>query len=169
MNFAYLILGGNIGNRLENLENTRKLINSNAGNVIKKSDIFNTAAWGKTDQPDFFNQALKIETLLTPMQLLNELLKIESQAGRVRDGEKWAARTMDIDILFYNNDIISEMNLKVPHPHLQDRRFVLAPLSQIAGEFIHPVLGKSITALLSECGDHSSVSILEKANNRSGK
>lgn len=168
MNQAYLILGGNIGNRMENLEKARELINKDAGRIILKSEIFNTAAWGKTDQPDFYNQALKIETDLNPPDLLNELLKIEAKAGRIRNGEKWAERTMDIDILFFNDEIINEQNLIIPHPHLEERRFVLAPLTDIASQHIHPVLKKSISVLLKECPDTSAVSILEPINNQKG-
>jgi 2-amino-4-hydroxy-6-hydroxymethyldihydropteridine diphosphokinase len=161
MNSVYLILGGNIGNRLQNIENARQLIDSEAGKIVKKSDIFITAAWGKTDQPDFYNQALEIETELKPLDLLHKLLEIETKAGRIRTGEKWAERTIDIDILFYNDQIINEHHLKIPHPHLQDRKFVLAPLSQIAGDYKHPVLNKNIKILLEECSDNSAVNILE--------
>lgn len=161
MNRVYLILGGNIGNRLENIENTINLIHKNAGRIIKKSRIYNTSAWGKTDQPDFYNQALEIETDLSPRDLLHELLKTEALAGRIRNGEKWSERTMDIDILFYNDEIISEDDLKIPHPYLQERKFVLAPLAEIAASYIHPVLKKSISVLFMECKDTSGVSILQ--------
>lgn len=166
MNAAYLILGGNIGNTLENLEKTRKLINANAGKIVRLSDVFITAAWGKTDQPDFYNQALCIETDLDPMDLLEELLKTEAAAGRIRNGEKWAERTMDIDILFYNDEVIHEANLTIPHPYLKDRRFVLAPLEQIAAELVHPVFKKSIFTLLKECKDNSSIKILKSPINK---
>lgn len=161
MNFAYLILGGNIGDRLRNLELSRKLIREVAGPVIKESSVFITAPWGNTDQPDFYNQAIHINTLLSPSELLEKLLQIEAANGRIRDEKKWAERTIDIDILFYNNEMINEPHLKIPHPHIQDRRFVLAPLAQIAGSFIHPVLNKSIDSLLKDCEDHSSIKILE--------
>jgi 2-amino-4-hydroxy-6-hydroxymethyldihydropteridine diphosphokinase len=163
MNSAYLILGGNIGNKLENLKRTRALIRETVGPITKKSDIFVTAPWGNTEQPDFYNQAIKVETSLAAFGLLEELLKIEAVNGRIRDNKKWAERTMDIDILFYNNEIISEPHLKIPHPHIQERRFVLAPLDQIAGEYIHPVLKKSIHSLLSECRDTSGINIVESA------
>ncbi|MCW3103883.1 MAG: 2-amino-4-hydroxy-6-hydroxymethyldihydropteridine pyrophosphokinae [Bacteroidetes bacterium] len=161
MNQAYLILGGNIGNRLENLERTRKLIAEQAGAVVKASGIFVTAPWGNTEQPDFYNQALLVETELSAPALLEQLLSIEAAAGRIRDERKWAERTMDIDILFYNNDIISIPKLSIPHPHIAARRFVLAPLAAIAPDYIHPVLNKSIATLLSECSDTSAVKLLE--------
>jgi 2-amino-4-hydroxy-6-hydroxymethyldihydropteridine diphosphokinase len=162
MNIVYLILGGNIGNKLENLDRTRQLINDLAGPVIKRSGIFVTAAWGNTDQPDFYNQALQIETNLKPVELLEELLRIEAANGRIRDEKKWGERTMDIDILFYNDEIIHAPHLHIPHPHIQDRRFVLAPLAQIAGDHIHPILKKSINSLLLECRDISRIKILEQ-------
>lgn len=162
MNYAYLILGGNIGNKLDNLTKTRALINETVGRITKISDIFITAAWGNTDQPDFYNQAIGIETLLSPHDLLEHLLSIEKQLGRVRDDKKWSARTMDIDILFYNSETVNELHLKIPHPFIQERKFVLAPLAQIAGNFIHPVLGKSISTLLTECDDRSEIKILDQ-------
>ncbi|HEX8517916.1 MAG TPA: 2-amino-4-hydroxy-6-hydroxymethyldihydropteridine diphosphokinase [Bacteroidia bacterium] len=162
MNSAYLILGGNIGNKLKNLENTRLRIQENIGNITGISEIFITAPWGNTEQPDFYNQALIVETALSPESLLDELLKIEAENGRVRDDKKWSERTIDIDILFYNDEIISLPKLKVPHPHIQVRRFVLAPLAQIAGEFIHPVFKESIASLLRDCPDNSAISILKK-------
>jgi 2-amino-4-hydroxy-6-hydroxymethyldihydropteridine diphosphokinase len=165
MNIAYLILGGNIGERLSNLEKARTLIDQCAGKIVRKSDVFVTAAWGKTDQPDFYNQALKIETGLGPEELLDQLLNIEKETGRIRNGEKWAERTMDIDILFYNSDVIQEPELKIPHLHLQDRKFVLAPLQQIAAEYIHPVLNKTVSELLKTCTDVSAVSVLKSTLN----
>jgi 2-amino-4-hydroxy-6-hydroxymethyldihydropteridine diphosphokinase len=164
MNIVYLILGGNIGNIQENLEKTRALIDKAIGAITKKSAIFITEPWGNTDQPDFYNQAIELYTSLEPSVLLTELLNIEKAAGRVRGEEKWAARTMDIDILFYDQQIIHEHHLKIPHPYMQERRFVLAPLAEIAPEFKHPVLKKSILQLLEECPDHSAIRKLESTH-----
>ncbi len=153
MNTAYLLLGGNLGNKELNLAQAVVLIEEKVGPTPKKSDIFITSAWGNTEQPDFYNQAIEVSTELTASGLLNELLRIEEIIGRKRSGNKWQERTIDIDILFYNNNIINTAELQVPHPHLQDRKFVLAPLAQIAADLIHPVLKKSISTLIDECSD----------------
>lgn len=161
MNTAYLILGSNVGNKLENLAIAEKHISVMAGKIIKKSSVYITSAWGNTDQPDFLNQALCIETPYTAPDLLASLLSIEQLLGRVRDAQKWMQRTMDIDILFYNNDIISTRDLEIPHPFIQERKFVLIPLSEIASGLTHPVLKKNIEQLLSGCEDNLKITLLE--------
>lgn len=153
MNIAYLLLGGNIGNRKENLQKALLLTEKHAGLCSKKSNIYLTKAWGNELQPDFYNQAVRIETIHTPEALLSCLLKIEEELGRERNGDKWQARTIDIDILFYNDERIDYPDLKIPHPFIQERRFVLLPMNEIAEDFFHPVLKKSIKQLLSECKD----------------
>ena len=152
MKHAYLLTGGNLGNRTENLFEASRLIDEKAGRIITKSGLYETAAWGKTSQPDFLNQALCIETELDANALLDCLLSIEKQLGRIRQ-EKYDARTIDIDILFFDEEIIHKENLVIPHPHLQNRRFVLEPLNEIAPGFIHPLLQKNIATLLLECDD----------------
>ena len=152
MNQAYLLIGGNLGNREQNLARARKEIETRAGLIIEASALYQTAAWGKTDQPDFLNQVLKIETSLVAGELIDQLLSAELAMGRHRN-EKYGPRTIDMDILFFNDDIIDNKILEVPHPRLQERRFALIPLAEIAGEKIHPVLGKSINDLLAQCKD----------------
>lgn len=154
MNTAYLILGSNLGDRIKNLHKAAELISISAGKIKKESEIYVTAAWGNTSQPDFLNQALSIETHLTASELLDTLLLIEQELGRVRNATKWAERTIDIDILFFNNDIINSVNLTVPHPFMQERMFVLVPLAEIAETFVHPQLKKNVKQLLSDCTDN---------------
>lgn len=164
MNTAYLILGGNIGNRLQNLQKALQLISKKAGLITETSDIFTTSAWGNTDQPDFLNQALCLQTPLTAVDLLETLISIEQLLGRVRDHQKWTERVIDIDILFYNTDIINTPDLKIPHPYLQERMFVLVPMAQLAPMFVHPALNKNIQTLLLECTDKLEVIKLQTTN-----
>lgn len=153
MNTAYLILGGNIGNRLQNLQEALQLISEKAGVITETSDIFTTSAWGNTNQPDFLNQAVCLQTPLTAANLLETLITIEEILGRVRDHQKWKERVIDIDILFYNSDIINTADLKIPHPYLQERMFVLVPMAQLAPMLVHPTVKKNIQTLLLECTD----------------
>ncbi len=164
MNTAYLILGCNKGDKLNNLKHAFKLIGEKAGTIKKESDIFVTAAWGNTEQPDFYNQALCLQTFLSAEDLLKTLLSIEQILGRVRDEKKWMERTMDIDILFFNNAIINTADLIIPHPFIQERNFVLVPMAQLEPRLIHPVLRKSIQTLLSECPDKLKITKLETTN-----
>ena len=152
MNEAYLLTGGNIGNRLANLQQAFEKIQQSAGAVLKKSAVYETAAWGLRTQNAFLNQVLLVLTTLEAEELLQKLLFIEQELGRKRI-EKMGPRTIDIDILFYNNEIISSAGLTVPHPQIADRRFVLTPLNEIAADFVHPVLQKKISELLKICPD----------------
>jgi 2-amino-4-hydroxy-6-hydroxymethyldihydropteridine diphosphokinase len=155
MNKAYLLIGGNMGDRQQNLDRSVQLLGS-LGKVRELSGLYETAAWGKTDQPAFLNQAIFLETALTARELLQAVLDIEEKLGRKRD-EKYGPRIIDIDILFYDRDIIHEPGLAIPHPEIQNRRFALAPMNEIAGGLIHPVLGKTIAELLNECPDKLNV------------
>jgi 2-amino-4-hydroxy-6-hydroxymethyldihydropteridine diphosphokinase len=152
LNKAYLLTGGNIGNRAGYLQEAARQIDQTCGSILKSSSIYETAAWGKTDQQDFLNQAMLIETNLASIDLLEKILQIEKNLGRRRE-EKYGKRTIDIDILFYNREIINKPALQVPHPEMQNRRFTLVPLNEIAPEFIHPVFLKKIAELLKDCGD----------------
>jgi 2-amino-4-hydroxy-6-hydroxymethyldihydropteridine diphosphokinase len=156
MNKAYLLIGGNIGDRIENLRKTRAFIASACGQIILESSIYETSAWGKTDQPDFLNQALLVHTGLSPTALLKKILDIEQDLGRFR-GEKFGPRIIDIDIILYNADIIDLPSLSVPHPHMQNRRFVMAPIAEIAPDLIHPGFGKNMLELLDKCPDKLAV------------
>lgn len=152
MNGIYLIIGGNVGDRYSHIISCKSMISQYIGNIIDSSPIYETASWGNTEQAHFLNCVLKIETTLSPTHLLNQCLLIEKKMGRIR-GEKWASRIMDIDILFYNNQIIKNSSLTIPHPHLYTRRFVLEPLQLLAGNETDPVTLQTIDNLLLSCKD----------------
>ncbi|MES1215526.1 MAG: 2-amino-4-hydroxy-6-hydroxymethyldihydropteridine diphosphokinase [Bacteroidota bacterium] len=156
MNKTYLLTGGNMGDRQMNLELAKKEIGERCGKVTAASSLYETAAWGNTDQPHFLNQALEIETSLSAKQLIWKILKIEKKSGRIRK-EKYGPRIIDIDILLFNEDVYDYPFLKIPHPELHNRRFALLPLSEIAAEIIHPVFNKTVAQLLTECKDELEV------------
>ncbi len=156
MNHVYLMIGGNIGNRLDNLENARNSINKKCGPILKQSSIFETEAWGFKDQPAFYNQALCIETELSPNDLMTTLLTIELDMGRERL-VPLGPRTIDLDIIYYNQTIIDLPGLTIPHPKLAERNFVLAPLVEIAPDFKHPILKKTNFQLYNDSKDNSVV------------
>ncbi len=156
MNKAYLLTGGNLGDREQYLATARNFINHQCGTITAASSLYKTAAWGNTDQPAFLNQALEIETVLNARQLIRRLLKVEKQMGRIRE-EKYGPRLIDIDILLFNNEKHNYQFLRLPHPEMQNRRFALLPLAEIAADIVHPVLKKSIAELLKECKDELEV------------
>ena len=156
MNRSYLLIGGNEGNRIAQLATAGDLISAAAGTITQTSAIYETEPWGKSDQPWFLNQALELETGHDAASLLVLLLGIEEKMGR-RRSEKYGARLIDIDILFFNDAIVREQGLVIPHPEIQNRRFALAPLDDIASDLIHPVLGRSVRELLLACTDHLEV------------
>lgn len=146
MHFAYISLGSNQGNRKAYLSKAKKEL-AKLGKITQISTILETKAWGKTDQPDFLNQALLLETNLSPLELLQNFQKIENNCQRERK-EKWGPRTLDLDLLFFDDLILNTPELKIPHPLLHKRIFVLEPLAEIAADFKHPVLDKNIQTLL---------------------
>ena len=152
MNSAYLITGGNIGSRQEELNYAARLIQERCGTIIDRSSLYETAAWGKTDQESFLNQALVLETTLNARDLLNEILYIENLMGRDRV-EKYGPRIIDIDIIFFNHQVIRENGLIIPHPEMAKRRFVLEPLNQVIPAYIHPIYYKTVSELLDQCDD----------------
>lgn len=156
MNSTYLLLGSNMGNSQEQLSTAIHQIEMNTGKLIRASHLYSTAAWGNTNQPDFLNQVIVIETKLSAHETLNSILAIEKKMGRVRT-VKNAPRIIDIDILFFNKEIIDQPNLIIPHPEIQNRRFVLIPLNELAPQLIHPVLNKNIHELLTVCKDQLNV------------
>ena len=156
MSTAHLLIGGNLGDRKENLLTAISLINEQCGSLTRSSSVYETEAWGNTDQPSFLNQALEISTSLNARQLMRKILKIEKEMGRVRE-EKLGPRIIDVDILLFENEIHDLRFLKIPHPELQNRRFVLVPLAEIDPTLQHPVLKKTIAELLEECPDNLEV------------
>jgi 2-amino-4-hydroxy-6-hydroxymethyldihydropteridine diphosphokinase len=161
MNKAYLLIGGNMGDRLANLKEAISCINAQAGNIEKVSSIYETAAWGMTDQPSFLNQALLISTTYSAHQLMTILLAIEIKLGRKRD-LLMGPRTIDLDIIYFNNETIHTNELTIPHPSMYKRNFVLIPLVEIAPSFLHPLLNKTNSDLLLACTDEC---LVHKKNN----
>jgi 2-amino-4-hydroxy-6-hydroxymethyldihydropteridine diphosphokinase len=146
---VFLLLGGNLGNRQLFLQKAAEHIEADIAPILKRSSIYETQSWGKTDAPNYLNQVIQLKTELSPQDVLQKILNIENVLGRKRE-EKWGSRTIDIDILFYGSDIIADPGLNIPHPELHRRMFTLAPLSEIAPDLIHPVLNKSIFHIKSE-------------------
>lgn len=152
LSFVYILLGSNQGDARKNLEQAIQLLSEKLGNVVHYSSIYKTAAWGNTEQDPFLNQVILVQTKLSANDTLITNLDIELAMGRTRS-IKWEPRIIDIDILYYNDAIISEDNLQIPHPQIQNRRFTLIPLVEIAPNFIHPLLGKTSKELLKDCLD----------------
>lgn len=148
----YLLLGGNLGDRTLYLQQARESIAAQVGTITKTSSLYETAAWGKTDQPAFLNQVLEAETILSPEDVLQTINQVEHDLGRIRT-EHWGARVIDIDILFYGNLVQQTQRLTIPHPQLHLRRFTLLPLHEIAPDLVHPVLKQTINDLLESCPD----------------
>lgn len=161
MSTVFLGLGSNLGNREGNLEKACYLIEKEIGIIQKKSSIYKTAAWGEETQEDFYNQVIRVETTLEPLDLLEKCKGIEQELGRIPN-EKWGPRLIDIDILFYNTIVFETPTLTIPHRYLAERKFVLIPMSEIANELQHPVFQKNIKTLLSDCLDKLPVQILIK-------
>jgi 2-amino-4-hydroxy-6-hydroxymethyldihydropteridine diphosphokinase len=158
MNKVFLLIGGNLGDRKQNLDLAVFNISKTVGKIKKRSAIYESKAWGKTDQPDFLNQVILLESKNNANEILNKILKIETNMGRNRE-EKWAERLIDIDILFFNDAIIETENLKIPHPLIQERMFALKPMAEIDTNFIHPILNKTISELIENCKDELFVEI----------
>lgn len=152
-----------MGRREEHVANAITLLVREVGKIILQSVMYETDAWGKTNQAPFLNRCVILETTLKPQEVLAKNLLIEKGLGRLRD-EKWGARVIDIDILFYGNEIVEESNLKIPHPEFERRRFAIVPLLEIQPEFIHPVSKKSIKEIYFACNDKLGVKHFNRFN-----
>jgi 2-amino-4-hydroxy-6-hydroxymethyldihydropteridine diphosphokinase len=155
----FLLLGSNLGDRLKHLSEAVAHIGAFAP-VLRMSSVYTTSAWGNTNQPEFLNQVVEVDTTLSPELLLQNILKVEAKMGRSRI-EKWGSRIIDIDILLYRDTIVETDTLKVPHPQLQNRKFTLVPLRELAPDLTHPVFRKTIAQIDEECTDSLKVTRLQ--------
>lgn len=160
MHKAYILLGSNRGRRRDYLNKAKRLVAANSGTILKESSIYETAAWGKTDQKAFLNQVIVITTNLAAEKLMQSLLDIEQQLGRIRT-EKFGPRTIDLDILFFDELVMKSKLVTLPHPAIQDRRFVLVPLAELSPRKMHPIYKQTVTALLKKCTDTLAVIPIE--------
>ena len=162
MNKYVILIGGNLGNRLSNLQKARLLIEKMAGSIIEFSSIYESKSWGFSCENDFLNQVLVVESNLIPIRALKIFQQIEIQLGRLpHTNEEYLSRTMDIDILFFNDSIVVTDYLIIPHPKIQDRLFSLLPLNEIMSQFIHPQLGLRISDILQNCNDKTPTKLYE--------
>jgi len=162
MNRVFIGLGGNIGNLPGNFNEAKRLIREEGGILTRASSLYRSRPLGFVSEDDFMNQVIEIHSVLSPANLLETLLVIEKKLGRIRVPGKYTSRTIDLDILYYNDLIIHSEALSVPHPRIGERKFVLVPLVEIAPAFIHPLLGKTQRQLLEICPDTSLIQKLSE-------
>lgn len=157
MSLVYLLIGGNNGNRMKYLKSAVEMIAQGTGKVIRTSSVYETEPFGFRAKKQFFNICVLVETELSPHKILEVISEIETSLGRIRKNEKYVSRTIDIDILFYDDIILNDTSLVIPHPEFHKRNFALIPMAEIGPEFIHPKFGKTITRLLEESTDRHKV------------
>lgn len=161
-NTVFFLIGGNLGDRLCLIEQAEILIEKKIGHILKKSSIFESSPWGFSADTNFLNTVLIVETEQTPLEVLNNAQNIENDLGRERKTRGYSSRTMDIDILFFNDLIKKSKYLIIPHPKLHERRFTLLPLQEIAPHKIHPVFGISIERVAQNCTDQTTTTLFKK-------
>jgi 2-amino-4-hydroxy-6-hydroxymethyldihydropteridine diphosphokinase len=157
MKKTFLGLGSNLDDREKILNDSMKMIEESIGKIISCSSVYQTEPLGFKSENEFLNMVISVETNLSASGLLGRILMIESQLGRIRYENKYSSRKIDIDILLYNNEIVDEPALKIPHPQMHERRFVLVPLCEIAPTLTHPILKKTMRSILKSCPDTSKV------------
>ena len=161
MNEVFLMLGGNLGDRLNFLDAAINLIEQRIGKIFRKSSIYETEPFGIAEQPYFLNQVVTVLNDFSANDLMKTILEIEEQLGRTRN-LKWAQRNIDIDILFLGDKVFNETNVTIPHPGIEFRNFVLVPLNEVIPDFVHPVINKPITEIMSKCNDPLAVKVIDK-------
>lgn len=157
---VYLLLGGNLGDKPAIFAAAQEKLRRQLGNITSKSAIYETEPWGFESDDLFWNQVLEVDTRLSPREVLEQTQLIEKELGRIRHKNRYESRLIDIDILFYDERVIQQKDLIIPHPRIQERKFTLAPLCEIAPNLVHPVLKKTIKQLLEKCTDKLRVSIV---------
>ncbi|KPK79819.1 MAG: hypothetical protein AMS27_17660 [Bacteroides sp. SM23_62_1] len=157
MHTVYLLIGGNKGDRIKFLEEAREIIIRQIGHIYKYSSVYETEPWGFNHENRFLNQCLIVKTLLSPHDVLKSIKEIEAHFDRMRNTDVYESRNMDIDILFFNDLILNDEDLKIPHPLLYERKFVLVPLVEVEPDLIHPVIHKTVSELLLQCSDNKIV------------
>ena len=162
MEISFLMLGGNIGDRIFYLSQCSELLRSNVGRIVAFSSVYESEPWGFNNSQWFLNQVVALETNLSPIILLEKTKEIEKKLGRVRSYEKYQARTMDIDILLYGDIVMNTTELIIPHPRMSERMFVLRPMVEIAPDLLHPVLNRTMEYLFKNCSDLMQVKLFDE-------
>lgn len=169
MNIVFLGIGSNLGDRFSFLKNAVTGIEEYIGSVLRVSSVYETDPWGFETSDRFLNMVVEAETQLTPSGVLGAVLMIEAHLGRIRNEKQYSSRVIDIDILLFNDLVIDKKNLKVPHPLMHERKFVLVPLCEIAPDLVHPVLKKSISSLVESCPDKANIEIYMQFDRRTAR